>query len=82
MPAGKVQTTDMRNQHLIHRHDTIFPTPDIQNLKNKKNAFNIKTKLKILYSDDTDIFQWSRKMKSLQVAKKWKGLNKQNGMKN
>jgi len=28
MPAGKVQTMNMGNQHLIHRHGTIFPTPN------------------------------------------------------
>ena len=40
MPAGKVQTTNMGNQHLIHRHGTIFPPP---NIKKTKKPLNIKT---------------------------------------
>jgi len=44
MPAGKVQTTNMGNQHLIHRYGTIFPTPNIQNTKTRKH---IKYKNKI-----------------------------------
>jgi hypothetical protein len=31
MPTGEVQTTNKGNQHLIHRHDKIFPTPNMPN---------------------------------------------------
>ena len=38
---------NMGNQHLIHRHGTIFPTPNRQNTKKKHKHIKYKNEIQI-----------------------------------